>query len=602
MNYSNYAKNMENYNALNLTSLSQIKDENEFIEKLVAISMQKRVLQQDNNRILSDTLFHYTAHPEEVTYELSEEFRDFYATIQYRVKEILTYHDRSLSLKICELLLDYYYRHDDVNGIARQMLLLYYFNMMHIEHSCIYSDLKTYPQFAHAIDQFDTISSEARVQVIAYLGASVFNPVSMGAALFRYRDYRNFLAVHPLSDSERDHLQVKNAEYFALIDSIAQTSDWLLEGHKLTDDHKVVLRKVHDALQLRIANSEGSYQYPRAYLVVQEASFLLGYITLDELLHRLREKALNGVSTYSNDANAYLMLYSARFIDYLWNYSTDSEDVKTERTERIIKRVVDNLHEYGVSEDAFYAMTDAVVFITTSAKHLGFERMKDNVLKMTVLANKALYIHTLMVNRIGVVLLKEILRIHPEFLVGVAGYSLDYIENNPTELLSLWDQCAMFHDIGKHFCIDFVSNSSRNLFDEEFAMIKYHPQNFEAFFSKSSGPRFDCIHDCALYHHVWHNGKGGYPTVDVYETPNRPFVDILSIADSIDAATDRIGRPYAPDKTLDSLIEEFDTFRDTRYCSAVIDVLKQPEIAEQIRHIILEERKHINYMVYHEKK
>lgn len=160
----------------------------------------------------------------------------------------------------------------------------------------------------------------------------------------------------------------------------------------------------------------------------------------------------------------------------------------------------------------------------------------------------------------------------------------------------------MFHDIGKHYCMDYVSNSSRNLFEEEFELIKFHPTNFEKFFTQSSGPKFDCIRDCAKYHHVWHNGKGGYPAVEAYDTKNRPFVDILSIADSIDAATDLIGRPYAVRKTLEELAEEFESFRDTRYSGFVTDILKRPHIMEKINHTIQEERKHINYKVYHKKR
>lgn len=98
--------------------------------------------------------------------------------------------------------------------------------------------------------------------------------------------------------------------------------------------------------------------------------------------------------------------------------------------------------------------------------------------------------------------------------------------------VDVWNQCAKFHDIGKHYCIDYVSNSSRNLTDEEFRVIKDHPDNFDRFFAKSSGPIFDCIRACARFHHVWYNGKGGYPAT-AESTPNKPFVDILSIADSI---------------------------------------------------------------------
>ena len=40
------------------------------------------------------------------------------------------------------------------------------------------------------------------------------------------------------------------------------------------------------------------------------------------------------------------------------------------------------------------------------------------------------------------------------------------------------EKSVLFHDIGKYFCLDYVSNSSRNLTDDEFEIIMEHPANF----------------------------------------------------------------------------------------------------------------------------
>ena len=118
------------------------------------------------------------------------------------------------------------------------------------------------------------------------------------------------------------------------------------------------------------------------------------------------------------------------------------------------------------------------------------------------------------------------------------------------------------HNIGKYFCIDIVSNSSRRLTDDEFEIIKHHPLNFSAIYQGEMTPEFECIRDCALLHHRWFNEAGGYPREK--HTANKPFVNILTIADCIDAATDNIGRPYGMGKTLEDLIQEFDESRDVK--------------------------------------
>lgn len=158
------------------------------------------------------------------------------------------------------------------------------------------------------------------------------------------------------------------------------------------------------------------------------------------------------------------------------------------------------------------------------------------------------------------------------------------------------EDCALFHDIGKYFCLDYVSNSSRNLTDDEFAVIKAHSANFSRVYQGKMNEEIRCIYDCALLHHLWYNGEGGYPAAK--HTCNKPFVNILSIADSLDAATDNIGRPYGLGKTISDLMEEFDAQKDTRYSGYVSELLHDDELKGTLSYIICEKRKDINYQVY----
>ena len=166
------------------------------------------------------------------------------------------------------------------------------------------------------------------------------------------------------------------------------------------------------------------------------------------------------------------------------------------------------------------------------------------------------------------------------------------------DFLDLIDKCAMCHDIGKHFMIDIVSNSSRRLTDDEFAVIKSHPLNFELVcahdFNKSDWEK--CIRECAMLHHRWHNCQGGYP--DRTQTENRPFVDIIAIADSLDAATDSIGRPYGKGKTIDDLIAEFNELGGTRYSKEIAELLLEADVKKSVYEIITDRREEVNYRIY----
>lgn len=146
--------------------------------------------------------------------------------------------------------------------------------------------------------------------------------------------------------------------------------------------------------------------------------------------------------------------------------------------------------------------------------------------------------------------------------------------------------------------IEVVSNSSRRLTDDEFAIIKHHPKSFETVCENDhmDSEEVKCIRDCAFLHHRWHDGNGGYPNIP--QTKNRPFVDILAIADSLDAATDFIGRPYGAGKTLDDLIGEFLEMGGTRYSLEVARILCEDEVKKAVEDIITNRREEVNYRIY----
>ena len=116
----------------------------------------------------------------------------------------------------------------------------------------------------------------------------------------------------------------------------------------------------------------------------------------------------------------------------------------------------------------------------------------------------------------------------PEVFGGVAGHDFDYIITHKDEMRKLLADCCMFHDIGKFFMLDIVENSMRKLTDDEFQIIKEHPEHFEHIYQvvDNHDERVTCIRDCALTHHLWHDGTRGYPHTS--HTKNRPFSDILA--------------------------------------------------------------------------
>lgn len=104
----------------------------------------------------------------------------------------------------------------------------------------------------------------------------------------------------------------------------------------------------------------------------------------------------------------------------------------------------------------------------------------------------------------------------------------------------------------------------------------------------------------ALYHHCYYNGKGGYPN-DVPSCPPeiKGIVDALSVADSLDAATDNIGRCYNLAKPFRTLLEELRAQSGTRYAPNVVALFEDERFCQQLAENTDAGRKRVYLQVYH---
>ncbi len=60
---------------------------------------------------------------------------------------------------------------------------------------------------------------------------------------------------------------------------------------------------------------------------------------------------------------------------------------------------------------------------------------------------------------------------------------------------------------------------------------------------------YECLEVCDS-EHLWYDGSRGYPAAfDTSQSPLKVIIDIVAIADCMDAATDSVGRSYNRGKT-----------------------------------------------------
>lgn len=223
--------------------------------------------------------------------------------------------------------------------------------------------------------------------------------------------------------------------------------------------------------------------------------------------------------------------------------------------------------------------------------HLPSVMKEQFISRVAVKSQVGTIIHVNMVEKLSVALFESLFEKQPEIFLGVLGcQTVDELRFHHSEMAQYVSMAALFHDLGKTQMAEIVGNNFRRLTDHEFEIIKMHPENSLAFFKLDS--LFAKYQDVALGHHKWYNGKGGYPaSFDNTASPWRPMIDLVTICDCIDAATDYLDRNYRVPKTLDQIVKEFVADAGTRYNPDMVKVLAEDEsVYEKLNNIIIADR------------
>ncbi len=209
------------------------------------------------------------------------------------------------------------------------------------------------------------------------------------------------------------------------------------------------------------------------------------------------------------------------------------------------------------------------------------------------------YAHSVHVSMIATEMMKGILKYQPELLVGALGdlQIADVLANKKMYLEFIHD-AAMYHDLGKNSIISVVNNDYRPLTDEEFAIIKRHPELGLEYLKLA--PSLAKYHDTTLGHHRWYNGKGGYPMwFDNTKSPMRIMIDIVTLSDCMQAATERVGRNYKGEKNFETVMAEFRRDAGVRYNPDLVALIDaHPDVAKKLADLINDGWVDIYYNIY----
>lgn len=196
------------------------------------------------------------------------------------------------------------------------------------------------------------------------------------------------------------------------------------------------------------------------------------------------------------------------------------------------------------------------------------------------------YVHSLSVADFSVCIAMHLLKKRPDLFVGMPGYdSLADVIKNTEEILNFVYHAALCHDFGKLTVMDTIMTYGRRLFETDLEMIHVHPQMGAYLLNRFEKTR--PYAEIALGHHRWYNNAGGYPeTFDMEHSPCRTVISIIAFADSLDAATDAIGRSYKKGISLDEFLAEVIAGSGTRYAPYLTELLLDAQVRDDIEKML----------------
>ena len=258
------------------------------------------------------------------------------------------------------------------------------------------------------------------------------------------------------------------------------------------------------------------------------------------------------------------------YVNYF--YLNDLADVPFRRKRAAVKQMYEDIitiyhHRLDQQMDNSYVKyLNLFATYPRAIKYLKEEERIRYLNELNVATQVTTYAHSVNVAMIARKLMEGILEYQPELLKGALGeIRRGKVWLDSKECLDFIYEAAFYHDIGKNGIISTVTNDYRPLTDEEYAIIKTHPA-LGAELLKIAPSLYEKYHDTTLGHHKWYNGKGGYPEdFDNTKSTKRILIDIITLSDCMQAATERVGRNYKEGKTFDMVMEEFRRGAGTKY-------------------------------------
>mgnify|MGYP004670165853 CR=1 FL=1 len=350
-------------------------------------------------------------------------------------------------------------------------------------------------------------------------------------------------------------------------------------------------QKKYDGQEARLQNWRVPYFYAAA-------RYHAGVGSLEDVVKIILELAGNvEQDDYSAEAINRKLVLAA----YLSVYAERLDEAGAQRYRATVERVRRSAYQYleQMPASQYPRVVSSAAWELSKISSSSDETANRRMLGSILAGHKPTYVHSLMVAQLTKTLVRQLADTDPEALVGVLGCrNAAEVTARRDEICEEAYQCGLYHDVGKCALILYIGTNGRRLLAEEFLCIQNHPViGYKLLRKMHCDPN---LAESARYHHSYYDGSGGYPQqLPPCPASIKAIVDVLSAADSLDAATDHIGRCYNRAKPFSTLLEEFRAQCGTRYSPAVVALFDDSGFCRRLNEALDAERKKVYLQVYH---
>ncbi|MCL2126424.1 MAG: HD domain-containing protein [Oscillospiraceae bacterium] len=327
--------------------------------------------------------------------------------------------------------------------------------------------------------------------------------------------------------------------------------------------------------------------------ILWEAQFLNGLISFEMLYENIeKKKAEFADDDFSPDA----MYIKQDCSIYLVFYASTMQRL-SDKKESIVTALATDTIEYFTRIPKSVNPRDVTAQLLNAAKHLSnvlnpIEQL-DFVMEMTTYRHIPTYAHSIIVGKIASCLTRHIAEKYPESFIGFTDITeAGQVAGRIDELCKFAETGGLCHDIGK---ISYVINPymhARGLTVEEYNIIKNHPVDGKMMLEREDDSLLnEGFADIILGHHKYYDNSDGYPeSFDINASKHKAIIHIITASDSIDAATDSVGKTRAKAKSLAEVCAEIKEGAGKRYSPVVASILEDEAVIGELAGILDNER------------